>query len=179
MPGEPWTEEPGGLQSIGSQRVGHDWASNTHLLPTWPRHGPQFPPYPHCWAQGPGPLRVQFQVQDTAEKESLCPFPVSLGSQVCERTSCGQLEEQVRGSSSEESVEGDPGWALGSSHSFSRDIISHLSAQLGPWEQLSRKWPFLAAEPEVLVPPRDCQPISHHPAGLILLLVWGPTHTLA
>ena len=21
----PWTEEPGGLQSIGSQRVGHDW----------------------------------------------------------------------------------------------------------------------------------------------------------
>ena len=23
----PWTEEPGGLQSIGSQRVGHDWAT--------------------------------------------------------------------------------------------------------------------------------------------------------
>ena len=22
----PWTEEPGGLQSLGSQRVGHDWA---------------------------------------------------------------------------------------------------------------------------------------------------------
>ena len=21
-----WTEEPGGLQSMGSQRVGHDWA---------------------------------------------------------------------------------------------------------------------------------------------------------
>ena len=28
----PWTEEPGGLQSVGSQRVGHDWASNTTLL---------------------------------------------------------------------------------------------------------------------------------------------------
>ena len=25
----PWTQEPGGLQSIGSQRVGHDWATNT------------------------------------------------------------------------------------------------------------------------------------------------------
>ena len=25
----PWTEEPGGLQSIGSQRVGRDWA-RTH-----------------------------------------------------------------------------------------------------------------------------------------------------
>ena len=24
-----WTEEPGGLQSMGSQKVGHDWAINT------------------------------------------------------------------------------------------------------------------------------------------------------
>ena len=27
----PWTEEPGELQSMGSQRVGHDWAANTPL----------------------------------------------------------------------------------------------------------------------------------------------------
>ena len=26
----PWTEEPGRLQSMGSQRVGHDWATNTN-----------------------------------------------------------------------------------------------------------------------------------------------------
>ena len=27
-PGEsPWTEKPGGLQSLGSQRVGHDWVT--------------------------------------------------------------------------------------------------------------------------------------------------------
>ena len=26
----PWTEEPGGLQSMGSQRVGHDFMINTH-----------------------------------------------------------------------------------------------------------------------------------------------------
>ena len=25
-----WTEEPGSLQSMGSQRVGHNWATNTH-----------------------------------------------------------------------------------------------------------------------------------------------------
>ena len=25
----PWTEEPGGVQSMGSQRVGHNWATNT------------------------------------------------------------------------------------------------------------------------------------------------------
>ena len=28
----PWTEEPGGLQSMGLQKVGHDWATNTHTL---------------------------------------------------------------------------------------------------------------------------------------------------
>ena len=25
----PWTEEAGGLWSVGSQSVGHDWATNT------------------------------------------------------------------------------------------------------------------------------------------------------
>ena len=29
----PWTEEPGGLQSIGSQRVRHDWATKHVLSP--------------------------------------------------------------------------------------------------------------------------------------------------
>ena len=33
LPGNsPWTEEPGGLQSIVLQRVGHDWATNTFTL---------------------------------------------------------------------------------------------------------------------------------------------------
>ena len=34
----PWTEEPGGLQSMGSQRVRHDWATNTHMCnwEIWP-----------------------------------------------------------------------------------------------------------------------------------------------
>ena len=26
----PWTEEPGRLQSMGSQRIGHNWVTNTH-----------------------------------------------------------------------------------------------------------------------------------------------------
>ena len=36
-----WTEEPGGLQSMGSQRVGQDWTNNTFIhaasksLPSW------------------------------------------------------------------------------------------------------------------------------------------------
>ena len=29
----PWTEEPGELQSMGSQRVRHNWATNTIKLP--------------------------------------------------------------------------------------------------------------------------------------------------
>ena len=27
----PWTEEPGKLQSVGWQRVGHDWATSLHI----------------------------------------------------------------------------------------------------------------------------------------------------
>ena len=27
----PWMEEPGGLQSMGSQRVGHNWATSFHF----------------------------------------------------------------------------------------------------------------------------------------------------
>ena len=30
----PWTEESGKLQSIGSQRIGHDWVTNTHTIHT-------------------------------------------------------------------------------------------------------------------------------------------------
>ena len=32
----PWTEEPGGLQSMGSQRVRHDWAASTQTHTEWP-----------------------------------------------------------------------------------------------------------------------------------------------
>ena len=35
----PWTEEPGGLQSISLQRVGHDWATFTH---SWGTHSWSF-----------------------------------------------------------------------------------------------------------------------------------------
>ena len=33
----PWTEEPGGLQSTESQRVGHNWATNTSTFLTEPQ----------------------------------------------------------------------------------------------------------------------------------------------
>ena len=31
----PWTEEPGLLQSMGSQRVGHDWLTNVTHANCW------------------------------------------------------------------------------------------------------------------------------------------------
>ena len=30
-----WTEKPGRLQTMGSQRVRHDWATNTHFSSVW------------------------------------------------------------------------------------------------------------------------------------------------
>ena len=38
LPGEsPWTEEPGGLWSMGSQRAGYHWTANTQLCyPSFP-----------------------------------------------------------------------------------------------------------------------------------------------
>ena len=35
----PWTEKPGELQSVGSQRIGHDWVTNTFTsLLQWNDH---------------------------------------------------------------------------------------------------------------------------------------------
>ena len=39
----PWTEEPGGLQSTGSQRVGYDWVTSLSLI------------YPKCTCPNPPP----------------------------------------------------------------------------------------------------------------------------
>ena len=36
----PWTKEPGGLQSMGSQRVGHDWVTSFHFTSKISRNCP-------------------------------------------------------------------------------------------------------------------------------------------
>ena len=59
LPGEsPWTEKPGGLQSMGPQRVGHDWATKYSLLNcpnlvTVNGIQPQFfsVPFVDCWSE--------------------------------------------------------------------------------------------------------------------------------
>ena len=45
----PWTEDPGRLQSLGSQRVGHDWATWLHFTSTivWPQKNNREGTQPH------------------------------------------------------------------------------------------------------------------------------------
>ena len=51
----PWTEEPGGLQSMGSQRVGHDWVTDTFF---------------HFSLWGYLPVIVAGQTQESGGKDS-------------------------------------------------------------------------------------------------------------
>ena len=68
----PWTEEPGGLQSTGSQRVEHNWAHSTH--PERARRQPWLRVQWNFWSipwkmigLGPRPLimqSIEFQRQE-------------------------------------------------------------------------------------------------------------------
>jgi len=54
----PWTEEPGGLQSMGSPRVGHDWATSLSLFTFmhWRRKWQPTPVFLPGESQGRGSL---------------------------------------------------------------------------------------------------------------------------
>ena len=54
----PWTEEPGGLQSMGSLRVGHDWATSLSLFTFmhWRRKWQPTPVFLPGESQGQGSL---------------------------------------------------------------------------------------------------------------------------
>ena len=54
----PWMEEPGRLLSMGSQRVGHDWATSLSLFPfmRWRKKGQPIPVFLPGESQGRGNL---------------------------------------------------------------------------------------------------------------------------
>ena len=54
----PWTGEPGGLQSMGSLRVGHDWAASLSLFTFmhWSRKWHPTPVFLPGESQGRGSL---------------------------------------------------------------------------------------------------------------------------
>ena len=88
----PWTEEPGGLQSMGSQRAGHDWVSSKHththththtrilslLSPShWSRLSPSIGLGSLCYAVPSHPLCILHVVLYISQRYSLsssCPF---------------------------------------------------------------------------------------------------------
>ena len=52
----PWVEEPGGLQSMGSLRVRHDWATSLSLFTHWRRKWQPTPVFLPGESQGRGSL---------------------------------------------------------------------------------------------------------------------------
>ena len=52
----PWMEEPGRLQSMGSQRVGHDWATSLFTFMHWRRKWHPTPVFLPGESQGQGSL---------------------------------------------------------------------------------------------------------------------------
>ena len=55
----PWTEETGGLQSMGSKRVGYNWATNTHTAWHWSK-GPGHCSESHSGLLSQGSLPLTF-----------------------------------------------------------------------------------------------------------------------
>ena len=89
----PWTEKPGGLQSVGPQRVGHDWATytHTHTLLLRTLHHPLCAPWMLClvaqscltlWTVWPmDPLSSSVQMDSPGKKywsRLPCPPPEDL-----------------------------------------------------------------------------------------------------
>ena len=73
----PWTEEPGGLQSVGSQRVGLDRATNTHTQSPLSSKGS------HTWGASVGKLSeagVHWLVGSSTEKPPSVLLPFSAGT---------------------------------------------------------------------------------------------------
>ena len=61
----PWTEEPGGLQSMGSQRVRHNWALMPHSLSdvTWAPLSHPGASHLNCWWNMGSSLTLDLQSQ--------------------------------------------------------------------------------------------------------------------
>ena len=72
----PWTEEPGGLHSLGSQRVGYNW-TRMHIHGRWPVDGK----CPHSIsAQFPeGSMGSKKELSTTASKRQVDPEDFKLG----------------------------------------------------------------------------------------------------
>ena len=68
----PWSEEPGRLQSMGSQRVRHYWATKRkQQLLSWKGHEQFRPLIGYCWLRQE--CHYIFRVESTTKPENLLP----------------------------------------------------------------------------------------------------------
>ena len=76
----PWTEEPGGLQSMGSQRVRHDWATSLSLFTFmhWRRKWQPTPVFLTGESQGRGSL-VDYRLWGRTELDTTEATNSSIG----------------------------------------------------------------------------------------------------
>ena len=88
----PWTEKPGRLQSMGSLRVGHDWATSLSLFTfmLWRRKGQPTPVFLPGESQGQGSLvgcrlwgRMELDKTEATQQQQRwtcdCKSPLLLG----------------------------------------------------------------------------------------------------
>ena len=79
----PWTEDPSGLQSMGSQRVGHNWVPNTHTRTHTHTHTHHhwivlgLPLVGHLWNRTHQLLLINTVKNLTDDKESISVNPKS------------------------------------------------------------------------------------------------------
>ena len=99
----PWTEEPGGLQSMGSHRVGHDWATSLSLFTFmhWRRKWQPTPVFLPRDSQGRGSLvgcrlwgrRVRHDWSDLAAADATTYYQATgpwtiMADSIAQKTSC-------------------------------------------------------------------------------------------
>ena len=132
----PWAEEPGRLQSMGSRRVGHDWATSLSLFTFmhWRRKWQPTPVFLPGESQGRGSL-VGFRLWGRTESDTA--EATSAAAAAAELTEPGRLEMDCTFPTEHLSVCGAP---------------AVCSAQLcGVWTQLFLLWDD--GNPSLFTPP--------------------------
>ena len=128
----PWTEEPGGLQSMGSLGVGHDWATSLSLFTFmhWKRKWQPAPVFLLGESQGRGSLVGCRLWGRTRLKQ--------LSSRSSSRWGCSALEDIAWGQAvntiiylftEDEALEGKSGHTASSQPSWKRELKTHIHYQ--------------------------------------------------
>ena len=121
----PWTEEPGGLQSMGSQRAGHNCMTNTHTqtsqMVLWVKNPPA--------VQELQELRFDPWVRKISWRRAWQPTPVFLPGESMDRGAWRAIIHRVR--MSQTRLSDLPTTTLSSTRSH--DLVSNSFCHLRVW----------------------------------------------